>query len=247
MSHENVEVSEFEIIGGDRVEGLTPDILMELHSIGRHYGISDPSGMILQYFTPASLGIDGEFVILTGVAEDSRRMVVGTSFLVRNPLKVKTASEEIWWARELTVEKAIEQVNKINARAADIGAYDPVTRARLEHHVPPPEEKLSVEKFFDRPGHVISVNGGSAIEALGQFDHPEDLVVREAVVGRGFLITRKADAGKLELSQRIIMELLREKGIDSARPIAIPYEEANAIRKEAERRMAQILKKQTSE
>ena len=97
--------------------------------------------------------------------------------------------------------------------------------------------KRSVEEAFKDPGHIEAVVGvENGFQALGMFDHPEELIVREMKTG-GVLILRRSDVPELELREYIANEVMREMGIDPSNIGYLPMDTILGMRTEIRKRL----------
>ena len=149
--------------------------------------------------------------------------LAGGSFVETTPsgLQKVVQKEEgfIAWDQDLPFDEALFVFEKIHLEAEKKSLFDPETRERkpLPEPVYIPQEKFKVGEMFAEKGGLYPLFGMRPEDALSQFDHPEELVVRhEPYTGEVSGLVHKRDLEYLDLREKIVNEIFLEKGITYA-------------------------------
>lgn len=238
MAYEKLSPAvEFGIVKNEYLPGLTPEILAEIYAIGWHYGTPDGTGLAANVFRPETLGLESTLIIKAATAPGNRSLSVGKSdnFFIHPNLKINTGI--VMWDTTLTIDEANTEIARINAKAEELGLYDPKTGERIEYHPTLPARKKLVEEVFSYKGAgVLIPPGKDPMEVLGEFDDPELLIAKALPVGyEGFIVVRRTDSKWVDAKLRITNDVFTEKGITDISKIT--REEYEALSNEIARRL----------
>lgn len=220
------------------VVGLQPHTLEELRSIAFHYGSYYPDEPNILGFATQALGTETSLILTVPIEPKLTYMIVGKS---ETPavFPIQTTRGLVLWDQSLTSEEAEQAISEMNDKAAQVGIYNPDTKERSMVRSMMTEAKYSVDNIFSNPGTSFFVGNQDPVRVLNQFDKPEHLMLQE-LPGGGIAIVLRKDVFYLKRRQKIVEEILAEKGISLADPNTIAnlsFEEILAIRKEAQERL----------
>lgn len=248
----------------ERLQGLTPRLLAELHNTLWHFGHRhemEPTATLTHEFRRPSVieetGDDAAPIRVTNrgsckmsvsvhaTDENNHTMMIfGPDNTIAGPgVEMLTIpggprgsdNGMVMWDGRVSLEDVKQFVRLINEGQASVGLIDPETGKRTSSFRTSAEPPMKVDELFANPGVAMPVLDGTPEETLAKFDRPEELMVIDH--GSGPAIIHKRDYEYMVQRDRMAEEVLREKGLTKDSVSDLSTDDVMALRAEIERRM----------
>lgn len=222
-----------------KIKGLTPKLLSDIYDVVEKFGTINEDDQIIN-FSSGDLGLDYKIYISTSTISGNKNLIISKNVVMLGGTEmIDVNGGYIAWDKTLTTEDVTNAIKKIDELATKHGLIDCDNKRKkiCEKFVDKNNDLYRVHEIF-KQGTVFTVPSGKDPEKmLGLFDHPEKLtIVKEPF---GTIIRLKDDTDYLEKRKNIVMELLKEKGVNLEDIRNLSLDDIMEMREEIDRRLTQ--------
>ncbi len=223
----------------EKIKGITPELISDIYDIVEKFGNIHEEEHTID-FKSGDIGLGYELYISKSTTPENRNLIVSKHLVMSYGSEfVSYENGFIIWDKTLTVEEVKNAIQKIDEFAKTVGLIRDNKRIRVEgisdKLLKREEDKYRVDEIFKVPGTVFLVPSGKAPEdILSLFDHPEKLTI---VSEYPKLVGLTDDIKYIEKRRNVVMNVLKEKGMDMEDVKDIPLDDILMMRKEIEKRL----------
>lgn len=223
----------------EKIKGITPELISDIYDVVEKFGHIHEEEHTID-FKSGDIGLEYELYISKSTTPGNRNLIVSKHLVMLYGSEFVSYEDGfIIWDKTLTVEEVKNAIQKIDEFAKTVGLIRDNKRIRVmrmsDKTLENENDKYRVDEIFKVPGTVFLVPPGKETEdMLNLFDHPERLTI---VSEYPKLIGLIDDIKYIEKRRNVVMEVLKERGMNMEDVKDIPLDDILNMRKEIEKKL----------